>query len=90
MPCPRNPSASPDPSGRDRCHFALWLVLAALAVRAVAGEPAFSDPAPPAVAAGPAPTAAVPAANLLRLVAVGSGAVKGEATVKAMSRGGDR
>ena len=63
VPCPRNPSASPDPSGRDRCPFALGLVLAALAVRAVAGEPAFSDPAPPAVAAGPAATAAVPAAN---------------------------
>lgn len=63
MPRPRNPSPSPDPSGRDRFPFALGLVLAALAVRAIAGEPAFSDPAPPAVAAGPAPTAAVPAAN---------------------------
>jgi hypothetical protein len=38
-------------------------VLAALAVRAVAGEPAFSDPAPPEIAAGTAPTPAVPVAN---------------------------
>jgi hypothetical protein len=58
----KTPSAPFARTGGARRRCALGLVLAALAVRAVAGEPAFTDPAPPAVAAGPA-AAAVPAAN---------------------------
>jgi hypothetical protein len=57
------PSAPFARTGGARRRCALGLVLAALAVRAVAGGPAFTDPAPPAVAAGPAAAAAVPAAN---------------------------
>ena len=58
-----NPSSRSPRSGNPRTRLALGLLLTGFAARAATAPDAFPDPAPPEIAAGPAPAPVAPVAN---------------------------